>query len=122
MEELSYLCPMLWDSPGVELSSVPMFASYTTAGQSTSGAIDALNKGRPQYFTCQIQGARYTLNRSSTVSGAVHDWWALTEGDGDRWGFVPEVYLWGGPDFMPDPGLPTCSADELARRSPVSAG
>jgi hypothetical protein len=114
-EELSFLCPMLWDSPDVGLREVPVFAGYLTANLTPVNEIDQLIKGK-QYFNCQIRGAQYAIGPQPGAAGARHIWWAFTEGDGNQWGFVPEVYLWGGPDFMPDPGLPACQASELTRR------
>lgn len=41
---------------------------------------------------------------------------ALTQGDsGDRFGWVPEIYLLGGENDDPDGGLPECTDAQAAK-------
>ncbi len=118
-EALRFPCPLIWDAGGTgEAATIPVFATYTVADLTPDDAVDQLVKTTgAQYFACQISaGARYTMPSHAGNIGPEHDWWALTQGDQHgTWGFVPETYLLGGDDFRPDPGLPTCTPDQLAK-------
>jgi hypothetical protein len=108
---------MIWSAPGVDLAQVPVFRTYLVDDPAITSAIDALRRGREQFFACQIKGGQFDFPAGHGLAAAHHDWWALTQGDQHNlWGFVSEVYLWGGPDYMPDPGISRiCTAADLSR-------
>jgi serine/threonine-protein kinase len=113
---LAFRCPLIWDAPkAAGLTRIPVFATYDVAGLTAADAVDHLHRGQPQYFVCQVPGARFDLGAGYGFPASHHIWWALTQGDdANRFGFVPETYLWGGADDQPDPGLArTCTADDL---------
>jgi eukaryotic-like serine/threonine-protein kinase len=114
LDRLPYRCPIVWDLSGATLTRVPVFATYDQPNLDASGKIDELVKGpKPQYFKCHIQGAVYHFPAQAGLPEANHDWWAYTQGDHDHWGYVPEVYLLGGDDYLPDSGLERlCTADD----------
>jgi eukaryotic-like serine/threonine-protein kinase len=113
LDQLPYRCPMVWDLPGATLTRVPVFATHDQQSLDVSKKIDELVKGNAQYFKCHIQGAVYHFPAQAGLPEANHDWWAYTQGDNDYWGYVPEVYLLGGDDYLPDSGLGRlCTADD----------
>jgi hypothetical protein len=119
-ELLPYRCPLLWDSAktSAAMTRVPVFAQFTSLGLSPVAAVNQLyREAGAQYFRCHIAGADYEFAPQYGWGKAHHSWWALTQGDEhpDKWGFVPEVYFLGGADNQPDPGLPMCGDDDLAR-------
>lgn len=68
--------------------------------------------GRP-LFLCQSAGSRYWVENRS------NNWWAWLQEFG---GWVPVVFLEGGPDDAPQPGLPVCgSAPTPTTTSPDSS-
>ncbi|MEU4929207.1 serine/threonine-protein kinase [Streptomyces yokosukanensis] len=73
--------------------------SYTAAGAEAG----TLNAGT-DYFYCQADlGRRETYGRWTNV------WWAKTDDDSGNTGvYVSDVYLTGGNDDAPVPGLPVC--------------
>jgi hypothetical protein len=124
LRQLPYLCPMIWSAPGANLPSVPVFRTYQTAGLTPASAIDVLLRSNDQYFACQIQGASYDFPAGNGLPAAHHIWWALSQGDQHNlWGFVPEVYLWGGPDNFPDPGITrVCTPADIAKVNVTPTG
>ena len=115
LNELPFRCPIVWDARGTTLTSVPVFQSYTVANLTEAGQIDHLAAPAPQYFKCHIRGAEFHLPGQAGLAEAHHDWWAYTQGENDYWGFVPEVYLLGGDDYVPDGGLDLCTSTDLNR-------
>jgi hypothetical protein len=73
--------------------------SYTASG----AAAGTLNAGT-DYFYCQANlGRRETYGRWTNV------WWAKTDDDSGNTGvYVSDVYLEGGNNDAPVPGLPAC--------------
>jgi hypothetical protein len=119
-EPLPYRCPLLWDSAktSAAMTRVPVFAQFTSPGLGPSAAVNHLyREAGAQYFRCHLPGAAYEFAPQYGWGRARHTWWALTQGDEHpgKWGFVPEVYFLGGADDQPDPGLPMCGDDDLAR-------
>ncbi len=118
LSQLPYRCPMVWDSSSATLTRIPVFAMYDVANLDESRKIDELVKGaKSQYFKCHIQGAPYHYPAGNGLRDANHNWWAYTEGDNNYWGYVPEVYLFGGQDYLPDSGLGNriCTAEDTSR-------
>lgn len=79
-----------------------------TAGapvQASNGAqIGYLNQGT-NWVTCQLPGA-------TDISGAYqNNWWAYTEANDGRWGWVNAVWAKGGDNFGKFQGVPACPAD-----------
>ncbi len=58
--------------------------------------------GGAQRFYCQSSGAEYT------IKGFRNHWWAWTRSDQGDWGWVNAVFLAGGDNDSPEPGLPYC--------------
>ncbi|MEU6083026.1 protein kinase [Streptomyces sp. NPDC047108] len=72
--------------------------SYDAAGRERG----VLQKGT-NYFYCQQQGRRETYDRWTNV------WWARTDDDSGNAGvYVSDVYIKGGDNDAPVPGLPVC--------------
>ncbi len=69
-QELPYRCPMLWEVPGVTLATAPVFDGYRTPDLTPASAVDQLLRGQPQYFNCQVKGARYLIGPQPGASGA----------------------------------------------------
>ncbi len=89
---LPYACPVVWPSNG----KIPVFGQH-------NNVIDYLYRGSgTQYFRCEAVGARWTRGSYWNT------WYAYTQGDGGKWGWVSEVYFKGGNNNEPDAGLPTC--------------
>jgi hypothetical protein len=114
LAQLPYRCPTVMEQAGSGLTKVPVFDSYTSTAPNQ---LDNLWKIKdPQYFRCQIQGATYHFTARDGLPDAATTWWAYTQGDNDWWGFVPEVYLAGAPDNVPDIGIDrTCTAGDLTK-------
>ncbi|MGK5632029.1 hypothetical protein [Streptomyces sp. URMC 123] len=73
-------------------------SSYDAAGN----RVGVLNAGT-NYFYCQTKGRRETSGQWTNV------WWARTDDDsGNRGVFVSDVYIKGGDNDQPVPGLPLC--------------
>ncbi|QEU96038.1 serine/threonine-protein kinase [Streptomyces kanamyceticus] len=73
--------------------------SYTASGAEAG----SLNSGTNYFYCQQNQGRRETYGRWTNV------WWAKTDDDsGNRNVFVSDVYITGGDNDKPLPGLPTC--------------
>ncbi|MEU8956446.1 protein kinase [Streptomyces sp. NPDC048518] len=73
--------------------------SYTAGG----AQVGTLNKGANYFYCQQNLGRRETYGRWTNV------WWAKTDDDsGNTNVFVSDVYLKGGDNDKPLPGLPTC--------------
>ncbi|POX36057.1 serine/threonine protein kinase, partial [Streptomyces sp. Ru73] len=61
-------------------------------------------KAGTNYFYCQAN-----LNRRETYGKWTNVWWARTDDDSGNTGvYVSVVYLKGGENDHPVPGLPTC--------------
>ncbi|MFD3524528.1 protein kinase [Streptomyces sp. NPDC058653] len=74
-------------------------ASYTADGTE----VGVLNKGT-NYFYCQ-----QNLGRRETSGQWTNVWWARTDDDSGNTGvFVSDVYISGGDNDQPLPGLPVC--------------
>lgn len=58
--------------------------------------------GSSNWFVCQAQGAEYSY------SGLKNNWWAYTEADNGKWGWVSEVFFSGGNNNERDAGLRLC--------------
>jgi hypothetical protein len=72
--------------------------SYDAAGKE----VGVLNAGT-NYFFCQTQGRRETYGEWTNI------WWAKTDDDSGNTGvFVSDVYIKGGDNDQPVPGLPVC--------------
>ncbi|MGP3981732.1 serine/threonine-protein kinase [Streptomyces sp. KR80] len=72
--------------------------SYNSAGTE----VGVLNAGT-NYFYCQTQGRRETYDRWTNV------WWAKTDDDSGNTGvYISDVYIKGGDNDQPVPGLPIC--------------
>lgn len=61
------------------------------------------------WFVCQWTGPQKSYRQWT------NHWWALTNSDQGGWGWVPVIYLTGGDDDKPVPGLPTCGSAEVGR-------
>ncbi|MFJ2767066.1 serine/threonine-protein kinase [Streptomyces sp. NPDC087300] len=73
--------------------------SYTASGAEAG----SLNAGTNYFYCQQNLGRRETYGRWTNV------WWARTDDDsGNRNVFVSDVYITGGDNDKPLPGLPTC--------------
>ncbi|MDG4865194.1 serine/threonine protein kinase, partial [Streptomyces sp. T-3] len=73
--------------------------SYTASGQE----VGTLNAGT-NYFYCQ-----QNLGRRETSGEWTNVWWAKTDDDsGNRDVFISDVYIKGGDNDQPLPGLPVC--------------
>lgn len=73
--------------------------SYTAAG----GEVGVLNTGT-NYFYCQ-----QNLGRRETYGEWTNVWWAKTDDDSGNTGvYISDVYLKGGDNDAPVPGLPVC--------------
>ncbi|MDI3404695.1 serine/threonine-protein kinase [Streptomyces cavernicola] len=73
--------------------------SYTASG----AKVGVLNAGT-NYFYCQ-----QNLGRRETYQGWTNVWWAKTDDDsGNTNVFISDVYIKGGEDDKPLPGLPIC--------------
>ncbi|ATL25911.1 serine/threonine protein kinase [Streptomyces formicae] len=73
--------------------------SYTASGAEAG----SLNSGTNYFYCQQNLGRRETYGRWTNV------WWAKTDDDsGNRNVFVSDVYITGGDNDKPLPGLPTC--------------
>ncbi|MFF1379030.1 protein kinase [Streptomyces sp. NPDC058308] len=78
---------------------------WRTAKSYTAGGAPAgtLNSGTNYFYCQQNLGRRETYGRWTNV------WWAKTDDDSGNTGvFVSDVYLKGGDNDKPLPGLPTC--------------
>ncbi len=98
--DLPYNCPVWWPSGGV----IPVYGD-----RDESRLVDWLDRrksGNIQYFNCELRGATYQ------AYGYKNNWWALTQGDDGKWGWVPEIYFKGGDDNEPDAGLRLCPSEE----------
>ncbi|MGP3953265.1 serine/threonine-protein kinase [Streptomyces sp. 7N604] len=72
--------------------------SYDEAGNE----VGLLNAGT-NYFYCQTQGRRETYGQWTNI------WWAKTDDDSGNAGvFISDVYIKGGDNDQPVPGLPIC--------------
>ncbi|MGH3415068.1 MAG: serine/threonine-protein kinase [Actinocrinis sp.] len=71
-----------------------------------AGTLDQIGSvgGGPQRFYCQSSGAEYSNNAFR------NHWWAWTRSDQGDWGWVNAVYLAGGDNDSPEPGLPYCGS------------
>jgi hypothetical protein len=58
--------------------------------------------GSANWFECQAKGGEYTYQ------GDKNDWWAYTEADNGKWGWVSEVFFSGGNNNERDAGLRLC--------------
>ncbi|GIJ52721.1 serine/threonine protein kinase [Virgisporangium aurantiacum] len=105
--DLPFHCEVNTKVAGIEISRIPLY----TSTDGTDQPIDYLTTlNERQYFVCHRQGSRYTKGELA------NHWWALTQGDtGDRFGWVPEIYLLGGENDDPDGGLPVCTDAQAAR-------
>ncbi|WP_433047138.1 hypothetical protein [Dactylosporangium sp. CS-033363] len=115
-QALPYRCPLVWDSAKA-MTRVPVYREFTSMALTPEAAINHLyREAGAQYFRCHERGARYDFPAQYGLKAARHDWWALTQGDEHpgKWGWVPEVYLLGGADNEPDPGLPVCTDADIA--------
>jgi hypothetical protein len=108
--DLPYYCELNTRVDGAEVERVPLYATTDGRGE----PVDHLTTlGQRQYFVCQVQGDRFTRG------ALANHWWALTQGDtGNRWGWVPEIYLLGGDNDDPDGGLPECTGADRERVTP----
>jgi hypothetical protein len=75
-------------------------ASYRQPGANRAGVLNA----GTNYFYCQVRSSRReTSGRYTNV------WWARTDDDsGNTDVYVSDVYLKGGANDQPVPGLPVC--------------
>ncbi|MGH4008792.1 MAG: serine/threonine-protein kinase [Pseudonocardiaceae bacterium] len=62
-------------------------------------------------FLCQSKGSKYS------VGNRANDWWAWV-GLGDAGVWAPTVFLAGGPDDAPVPGLPVCGSTPTTTEAP----
>jgi hypothetical protein len=77
--------------------------SYTAAGAEAGAEAGTLNAGT-NYFYCQ-----QNLGRRETYGQWTNVWWAKTDDDsGNTNVFVSDVYIKGGDNDAPVPGLPVC--------------
>ncbi|MDH6109956.1 hypothetical protein P3T36_005126 [Kitasatospora sp. MAP12-15] len=73
--------------------------SYFVNNVATGGGLHA----GVNYFYCQAKGSEYHLDSYQ------NNWWALTDDDnGNKSVWVNVVYLSGGSNDQPEPGLKTC--------------
>ncbi len=71
---------------------------------SSSGAHEGILKAGTDYFYCQAN-----LGRRETYGSWTNVWWAKTDDDSGNTGvYVSDVYLSGGENDQPVPGLPVC--------------
>lgn len=94
-----YTCTIKW--------TAPLYFAGTTKpdGKAEPGAFEA--------FLCQSAGSRYSVGNRASY------WWAWLWLSGNTIGvWVPVVFLKGGPDNGPEPGLPVCDS---APRSTTTA-
>jgi hypothetical protein len=94
--------------------TAPLYRPEKRKPLTTQGA------GRQITFLCQSAGSRYS------VGNRVNHWWAWLWVPYLEFGvWVPVVFLEGGPDNGPEPGLPVCDRESPATTtepSPASAG
>lgn len=64
-------------------------------------------------FLCQADGSQYSVGQRA------NHWWAWA-GNGSIGVWTPAVFLAGGPDDGPEPGLPVCGSAPTTTTSPVA--
>jgi hypothetical protein len=119
LQILAWRCELVWRRAASTISVIPVYAAPAPAG---AAPFDSLRRGRrtpgvpvPQYFICQWDaGVRYDADASPGVPRAWNTWWALTQGDDNGFGYVPEVYFHGGDDGMGDAALRICTEADKA--------
>ncbi len=83
-------------------SNVPVYSDpYNGPGQQIVGRL--VVGGRANWFTFECRGAESYLGASS------NDYWAYTEADNGRTGYVPLTYFTGGADNQASSVLPGAS-------------
>ncbi|MEV0383684.1 hypothetical protein [Nonomuraea sp. NPDC050643] len=56
------------------------------------------------WYECGLKGGLYNIGGGEFV----HDWWARTMADNDRWGYVSQIYFTGQGQMEADAGLRLC--------------
>jgi hypothetical protein len=108
------LSPTAWVA--VIVAAVAAFVALGTAG-AVAARGDTFTAAKRKSVGAGPQSPAPGSQAKPQPTTTQHD--GMLENTGDehpgRWGFVPEVYFLGGADDQPDPGLPMCSDEDLAR-------
>jgi len=82
-------------------AGVPVYANaYSGNGAARVGTL--IRGGSANWFVGQSRNSTFSLGT------ALNNWWAYTQADNGRWGWVPEVYFSGGLNYEKDARLKDC--------------